>query len=197
MIRVQYNHLSEYNNQIDDFQRFDEQFTYILRRMLQNDEFRNRFYARFNSHLETTFASGRVLAFIDRFQAQYEPLAAEHIYRWGAPADYRQWLDNIDVLRSFAMQRPLVVQEQLQANFGNLFDVFPNPSTGVFTLRFYLEFVDATVRIFDLQGRVILQSSGLDRDKQSTLVLTAGPGAYILHVQIGSATYAQKILVVK
>ena len=196
MIRVNYNHLSEYNNTYEDFQRFEEYSTKIFRNLIQNNDYRNYFNARFYHHLSTTFSPARIITAIDSFQTLYEPLVSEHIYRWGNPADYNKWLHNVDMLRLFAIQRPAFIHEQLLKNFGNPFLVYPNPSDGNFYIDFlYDDNLPKELCIADVYGRIIFTET--ISEKQKHMEMNLDTGMYILRIEIENLVFTQKIQVMK
>lgn len=84
--------------------------------LIKNKTFVNEFLARFQYHLNSTFKSSDVVGKIDEMQNVLKPEIQEHIARWRAIDSYAAWLANVDVLRSFAIQRP-----QFQVNQLNVF----------------------------------------------------------------------------
>lgn len=193
MSRANYNHLMEYTNEYDDFSRYPEYSTFILRQLLQNQQFRREFNARYTYHLSTTFSADRVLDLIDSYQEKYEALIGEHIYRWNMPSDYTKWLNNIDMLRQFAIQRPLYAQEQLTESFGNPFTIYPNPGNGNFYLDFDEEQADAGLTIVNLQGVPVYSANASGSSMPFNLYCP--PGMYIAKVVIGEWIYTERIII--
>jgi len=109
--------------------------TDFFRIMMTNPEFRDLFLKTFQSHLNTTFASDRMLHIIDSLQSNIAPEMARHISRWKnyhgwtfmdpilgyfeTPAleSYSKWVDNVDYLRNFARQRKNFVLGFLQTYY--------------------------------------------------------------------------------
>ncbi|MCB0637382.1 MAG: CotH kinase family protein, partial [Lewinella sp.] len=56
--------------------------TFLLRKLLQNEDFRRLFVNRFADHLNTTFAPARVERFIDSLYLQLLPEMPRHLARW-------------------------------------------------------------------------------------------------------------------
>ncbi len=92
--------------------------TFLLRTLLENDDFRHRFIGRFSSFLNTAFAPERILNQIEEFRDSLEPEMLEHIERWGTLDSLWQWDRRIEVMRHFARERPEKVWEHLANHFG-------------------------------------------------------------------------------
>lgn len=85
--------------------------------LIKNKGFRNNFLGRFQHHLNTTFNSAEIIKKIDEIQQVLGPEMQEHIDRWRAIESYPAWLSNVEVLRTFARQRPQFQADQLNAFF--------------------------------------------------------------------------------
>ncbi len=92
---------------------------FILRTLLENSTFRNRFINQAANHLNTIFRPEYVLARIEAMAAVIEPEIDEHIARWGQPENREVWEQNVEVLRNFARQRV----SGLRPHFNNRFDL--------------------------------------------------------------------------
>ncbi len=92
--------------------------TFLIRRMLRNDEFRTEFIRRSADYLNTLFLPDHVIALIDRFEETVDPVIEEHIDRWGQIASKGRWHFNVERMRDFASRRPGYVREHLMAYFG-------------------------------------------------------------------------------
>jgi len=105
--------------------------TLILRKLLENPDFRSDFIQRFAAHISYTFAPERVLSIADSLQTGIEPEMLRHVERWkddcaehslwgpfcGIPS-MSKWRKEVDRLRSFARTRPTRVHEHLREYFG-------------------------------------------------------------------------------
>jgi hypothetical protein len=197
MIWVNDDHMFEHINDISDYQQNDEFCTLILKRLLKNDRFRNRFVNRFYQQMNTTFRTDRVTALINEFEKIYAPLVPEHIYRWDNPVDYNKWLYNVDLLRTFAMQRPLYISEQLERNFGSPVEVFPNPSGGNFSVRMADNAGNALITVYSANGQAMGVWSFDGIESGSPLLIRSGlpPGFYILRIKSGMIMYSAKLII--
>jgi len=103
--------------------------TFLLRSLLQNDEFRIAFLNRSADHMNSTFLPEVVIAEIDRLEAIMEPEIEEHIRRWNKPAATKQmWKQQNNSLRNFARLRP-------QANCNHLIRYFGLAGTYQLTVQ--------------------------------------------------------------
>jgi hypothetical protein len=82
--------------------------TLLLRRLLENEGFRNEFIQRMAAHVNTTFAPERVIRVIDSLQAAIAPEIPRHKARWPQSLSLGSgvWENNVEVMRQFARQRP-------------------------------------------------------------------------------------------
>ena len=129
--------------------------TLFLRKLLQNESFRELFIERFAELLNTTFQSDSVKEHIDMLKNLYELEIERHIFRWGYPANKTEWLAGIQLyLTKFAEERPCIMRDHIM-DFFNLnefdfncdtsiadsslsyhFKLFPNPNNGKFTIKY-------------------------------------------------------------
>ena len=85
--------------------------------LLKNKQFEKLFIDRFDRYLNTVFLTNNVIAEIEQYQAQLEPEIQEHINRWRIIPSHDKWLDNIEIMKKFARERPPYQVEQLNAFF--------------------------------------------------------------------------------
>lgn len=196
MVDVNHNLLSEYNNNIDILQWYPEFSKEILRKLLENETFRNTFYSRFNYHLNTTFSTQSVLDAISFFEKRYAPLVHNHIYRWGTPVDYKKWESNVDKLETFAVQRSLYLSEQLYDNFGSPFIISPNPCVSECKIsnKNGAENTIDQVNVYDMNGKPVYRKlHGCAETCNMQFNLSAG----LYHMKISSdgKKYSELLLI--
>jgi len=130
----------------------------VLRKLLENQNFRNRFIERSEEMLKTTFHSDTIINRFERFKAAYQPQIQEHIYRWRHPVSFEKWEELIRNHQDFARQRPCFYKEHLENFFGidslnfncndtlttsntndfytnDEISIYPNPAKNVITLQ--------------------------------------------------------------
>lgn len=196
MIWLDYDHLTEYNNDIDDYQRFPEFCTIILKTAMQNEIFREQFRRRFYVLINTSFSTSKVLQAISHFESIYAPLVPEHIYRWNNPVDYPKWQRHVTALKEFAMQRPQMITQQLESNFGNPLSIFPNPSSGVVFLELAYPADPIHIKIYSVKGTLQFQWKGT-YTAGAPIEMDTGlpPGFYILQAVTGKNSYIGKLVI--
>lgn len=91
--------------------------TLLMRRLLENEEYKNYFINRFADLLNTTFLSSRVVSLISEMQSVIAPEIEEHIHRWGMIPSYNAWNSNINIMKSFAQSRPAVQRNHIMQKF--------------------------------------------------------------------------------
>ena len=106
--------------------------TLLLRKLLENEDFKNSFIQLYAYHLSTTFKPERLIYHIDSFQTMLAPEIPRHTERWGDQKDpdsaeswqlptfesLEEWLGFIDELRVFAQDRPPNAIQHLMDKFG-------------------------------------------------------------------------------
>ncbi|WP_462280665.1 CotH kinase family protein [Salinivirga cyanobacteriivorans] len=197
MLRPNYDHLGEYSHNNESFNNYKPFASHILRRLLQNDTFAAKFKTELIRHLNSTFAPDRVLKKIEKYEEKYAPLVPEHCYRWGTPTDYGKWQKNLVDLKTFALQRPVALKSQINKYLGNPLEIFPNPSTGLFSLKAEWAQGALKVTIRDLYGRLIYQSGFPSAEFGIELSPGLNPGFYIVSIHADGMTFSQKLIIAK
>ncbi|NLL06954.1 MAG: hypothetical protein GX270_14490 [Clostridiaceae bacterium] len=88
--------------------------TFLLRNLLSNETFKNKFINRFADHLNTSFEPERVVERIADMKELIEPEIGEHTKRWFFRED---WKKSIDVIIEFAQRRPEKQREHIMSFF--------------------------------------------------------------------------------
>ncbi len=98
--------------------------TLILRKLMENTQYRNWFLMRFADLLNTNFHPDRVLHELNSISGVIKPHIQEHLDRWGyhedrwaTPQTESEWESNLDLMRHFAEVRSQVVRSHLNARF--------------------------------------------------------------------------------
>ena len=197
MMRTLYDHISEYTNASDYLQIHEECTTFIFRKLLENREFRTSFIRQFLFHLNTTFNPDTVIRMINQYQALYLPIAAEHIYRWQRPNEVIKWIHNVDVLRKFALQRPSQITLQLNKNFGNPMQIYPNPSDGNFHIQHLLgESNEIQIEIHAVSGaKIHTQRIISDSGNDIPVKVNLDAGIYILSMMNENMVFSEKLII--
>jgi len=97
--------------------------TLILRKLLENQTYKNYFINRFADLINTTFLPSRSIEFILGMEDILDPEISEHIHRWGMIPDYNSWKNNVNVIKNFAIARPDIQRNHIKTKF-NISDTF-------------------------------------------------------------------------
>jgi hypothetical protein len=89
--------------------------TFILRKLMENDDFCHAFVNRFADHLNTCFASQRAVSVLDSFYQALLPEMPRHLERWNLSR--RGWEREVGIMREFAQERPTYVRMHLMSRF--------------------------------------------------------------------------------
>ncbi len=89
--------------------------TYMFRKIIENEGFRNSFINRSADLLNTIFKEGIVLHKLDSIYNILEPEIRSHTIRWGGSKS--DWIDNVDVIRDFAKRRPDYLRDHIIHEF--------------------------------------------------------------------------------
>lgn len=95
----------------------NETTTFLLRRLMDNADFRTDFINRFQDLLNTLFLPAHTMARIDQMAAALAPEMAEHTRRWRAPSSLSDWQTYVQYLRTYATNRPPYALNHLRQRF--------------------------------------------------------------------------------
>jgi hypothetical protein len=117
------NDYSEFTNNIFEFATAEDgpswpngpEYTFLLRRLLENEGFRAAFVNRMAVLLQMNFESSRVLARIDKMMAEIESEIPRDQKRWGLSAT--RMASQLNLIKDFAKARPGVVYDELREYF--------------------------------------------------------------------------------
>lgn len=162
--------------------------TLLFRRMLSNDEFRNKFIQIYAYHLNMTFDESRILGFIDSFKSRIEDEIPRHIKKWGGQIDpdmneswtpaptfnsVYEWEQNLDEMRLFAVERQEYAIQHINSKFG---------LSGLVSLDIDMNNIEAgSVRIFHKKIPVSGYAGGHFRDVPITLRALSKTGYQFSH----------------
>ncbi len=90
--------------------------TYLARRFLENEKFKNQFVARFSVYVNTLFRADSINNIISRFANRIAPEIPTHMARWYG--DENNWQNEVNSLRTFANQRSLYMTLYFMNYFG-------------------------------------------------------------------------------
>ena len=93
--------------------------TLMLRRLLENTEFKNEFIQRYAVRLNTTYEKNRVIAVIDSLAQGIATETPRHKLRWpqSFSLDNKNWAGNVQIMRDFATMRPDTSMKHFRTKF--------------------------------------------------------------------------------
>lgn len=113
----QYNTLEFATSTGGDIFTNPEWSTLIIRKLLENPDYKNTFIVRFADLINTTYLPERVLGLLDEMTNNIAAEIPRHGSRW---ANFTQstWESNIEVIREFTRERPDFQRQHIQNKFG-------------------------------------------------------------------------------
>lgn len=95
-----------------------KELTVILRTLLTNAEFKEKFITRFTDLLNSSFRPEAALEKLNKMAAVYLPYVQEHIDRWNLhEGDINNYLDEIGRMQQYAKYRPDYVRRHIRSYF--------------------------------------------------------------------------------
>lgn len=92
--------------------------TLLIRRLLENENYKKYFINRFADLLNTTFKENRVFSIINEFQGVYIDGIEENGRRWHTyTAMPQRWLQDVERMKIFAMNRPYFQRQHIIEKF--------------------------------------------------------------------------------
>ncbi len=91
--------------------------TQLLNSVLNNNEFKQVIINKFCDNLNSFLSPENVINVVDSLEQIYSPYMEEHISRWNMPSSFYEWQRNIDVIRTFAVNRPDTLRNHIKDFF--------------------------------------------------------------------------------
>ncbi|WP_076026754.1 CotH kinase family protein, partial [Cnuella takakiae] len=91
--------------------------TDMLRKLLTNTEFRNKFITRYADLLNTTFLPVNINRVTNSYRDLLSPHIVEHIQRWRNPASATSWNTLVNNMIKYADQRPSYARQHIRSQF--------------------------------------------------------------------------------
>ncbi len=89
----------------------------LIRKLLQNSDFRDKFISTYCYHLNNTFSSERTLKILDEMASVIRDEIPRQGRRWDLPNE-TSWQTSLNMLTKFFTNKPDIAIRQLQENFG-------------------------------------------------------------------------------
>lgn len=191
--------------------------TLFLRKLLENDEFKQQFIDRYAYHLNTTFHKDTVISKINEFVELLSTEIQYHMQRWHYPDTYTQWEDEIEALIEFATLRPCYCAEHVIENFeleefgfecnssiidssinSPIYSVYPNPANEIIFIENHeIENFDTKVKLIDPIGRIVINQKFLFKRYETKTfdISRLSAGVYFLYISLDSKVHIEKIII--
>lgn len=88
--------------------------TFLLRSLLENEEYRERFINRYADYLNSALRSESFGEILNEFTTRIDTEIPFHMDRWSQ--DYQYWLDEVAVVSEFIQERPAQAREHIRNN---------------------------------------------------------------------------------
>ena len=172
------------------------QATLFFRKLLENDDFKMRFNARFYELLGTSFDYSVTGPIYDTIKARLEPEMPWQTDRFGIPSDVGVWNERMARVKWFLMKRAEQLPEHLDvflldlpSNQQSSFQCYPNPTSGQIHLSFDANAFGTTeIGIYDLMGRKVFAMPCLMTEGANQLTFDPNLNAGIYLLRFGKHT---------
>jgi hypothetical protein len=174
----------------------------IFNALMDNTGFKNMFINRYTDLTQTYFSCNYAIPFLDSMVANIAPEMPAQIARWGGSLS--DWQNNVQLMKNQITGRCSVITQGILDCYGvvdasnekliSSFEVFPNPSSGQFTVTSYSKIKQ--VKLFDLYGREIEAKPMFINDRKLNLMIE-NKGVYLLQIFDNNNTVNTKKLVVE
>lgn len=92
--------------------------TFLLRKMLENNDFKIDFVNRFADLLNTSFLSSTIITKMNEMKTVLAPEVLEQSARWAEPIDIGDWNYFLNFQTNFANARPAIQRDHIRLQFG-------------------------------------------------------------------------------
>ena len=92
--------------------------TLLLRKMLENNDFKIEFINRFADLLNTSFLSSTIITKMNEMKIVLAPEVLEQSARWAEPIDIEDWNYFLNFQTNFANARPSIQRDHIRLQFG-------------------------------------------------------------------------------
>lgn len=162
-------------------------FSSLFKQLMKNETFFETMVARYNTLLETALTSEKLLNKIDEFADAIDEDMGRHVERWQVINDFtgrtwnlskERWVAEVEILRSFAKERPVYMKQYLEELAATHTALSPNNIIGG-------EF-DSNSEFWNLRWNP-------DRVNQSITLLDTGSMGGKMEMLIGGTNYWESV----
>ncbi len=218
-----YNSLEHATIPFSDTWPNSEKSTVLLRKLLENENFKNEFIQRTYTFIETVFNPERVNRITDSMVNLINPVMDFHLDKWGVnipqlgwgrtmEGSREEWEENIQDYKDFFAERPYYMIQHIneyfnpdgifpEINMQKKFNIYPNPCNGIINIRTYNDWnYPVKVEIYNSQGQKVFD---LSFDLQSYCnnkridISNLPDGMYFISINSKEGKYIEKLVLAK
>ncbi len=200
-----------------------EKSTVLLRKLLENENFKNEFIQHTYTFIETIFTPERVNRITDSLVDLINPVIDMQVAKWGVnipdlgwgitmEGSREEWEENIQDYKDFFSERPYYMKQHindyfkldatfLESNNPQKFSIYPNPGNGIINIRALNGcHYPSKVEIFNSLGQKVFE---LSFDTQSYYsgkqldISNLPDGMYFLNISNDIGKYIEKLIIAK
>ena len=169
----------------------DERSTLMFRKLLENDQFEERFLNRFEQLLSSQFSYANTKPLFDSAAQSVRSEVPQQAARFNRPASLNQWEYEIAKIDVFLQLRVENMRERLGDYFyisdtSLVFNgLYPNPSNGDVCVRFWSDsFTVRDVVVYDVLGRQLASTKVILLSGENTIRMSYhfAPGIYLMRL---------------
>jgi hypothetical protein len=138
--------------------------TLVLRKLLENKNFSERFVARFHQLVASVFSYSNTSIVLNSVKNAINDEIPRQCERFDFPHNYEQWQYHIDSIDNFLRRQPTIIIDRLEEEIEGIehyqtctaFSIFPNPTSDYINISISnTKWGVVRIDIFDLQGRTV------------------------------------------
>ncbi|MEX1193193.1 MAG: CotH kinase family protein [Brumimicrobium sp.] len=191
--------------------------TLFLRKLLENDLFKNQFINRLDFLLENELKPENTLKYFEKIKQLIEHEVPDQIKHFDFPDNLSLWSDTTDHMEKYFNYRHCEIKKHFNERFGDYFDliddcelskgqisnlnIYPNPNNGKFRTSFNLESAGRVeVTIINMIGkptRLINQFMEKGENEIEVNSTNLSSGVYILKVNNRNEAFTKKLIITK
>jgi len=218
-----YNSLEHATIPFSDTWPNSEKSTVLLRKLLENEDFKNEFIQRTYTFIESIFIPERVHRITDSLVDLINPVMDMQLAKWGInnpdlgwgitmEGSREEWEENIQDYKDFFSERPYYMKQHIneyfkldgtffESNKPQKFNIYPNPGNGLINISACNGWhYPAKVEVFNSLGQKVFKSSFDTQSYYSDKKIDISNlhnGMYILRISSNEGEYIEKLIIAK
>ena len=173
--------------------------TLFFRKMLKNEEFKERLKCRFLDLLDTSLSYPVTGSIFEDIKMRIEPEIPMQSARFGFPSSIEVWNTDMNTIDYFLRNRSIYILAPLEEMLNDVDDhqdivsmVYPNPFSGEIHLRLPDAGKTQEIAIYDMMGRKVFATTCGDCEGSNEIILHPALQAGVYVMRVGA--YSTKIV---